>query len=128
MTEALARAVEEAAQVQRHRDELMTGLDRANSEIAMLRGEIDQVRQRAEMLAAERDHYMRQSTEWATLFSVVQTVILDARENAQLGPFRRSPIAKMPAAEAIQAAQADLKGTTDDGQPAPAFLTEKVEQ
>jgi chorismate mutase len=87
LQETAAKGVEALNQIVIHRDQLQAENDRLRVDLALFREKSSQLESRLAQAMAERDHYMRFSTELVTNLNTVRMTIDEAMRAAKAAAF-----------------------------------------
>lgn len=120
--ETAAKGVEAIHQIVHQRDQLLKDSDRMATDLMLMRERAEQLEGRLNQMTAERDHYMRFSTELVSQLNTVRMVIDDAQRTAKQVAFK-PPLVPTPKSEVV----IDTKGLEGLLSRLPANGGEKVD-
>lgn len=87
LQETAAKGVEAIHTIVKERDQLIVVNTRMETDIALLRQKVSQLKSRLGTAQTERDHYMRFSTDLVAKLNIIEMTIADAMRGAKTAAF-----------------------------------------
>ena len=94
--ETAARGVEAIHLIVQQRDDLLRQVDRLSTDNVLYRERCTQQEQRLTQTSAERDHYMRYTTELTARLNNILTLINSTIEESKRAAYRPTQVTKQP--------------------------------